>query len=260
MLYLYKFIIFFINKGHVIFLFFVPQEIAPKTFLSWIAWFLLLSSIHYWMYQFVYPLTLQINLYCFLVSIFIKKGAINLHPGFWTDINFHSSVINIQMYDYWDIKKVVFSFKRNYQTRFQSDFTSSAWYPLVPHPLWHLVFSVYFSHSASNTWFNCSSLPALSIVICYITHSIGFVVISDLELAFPSWLTMFNPSQLMMLKRYNDVCTIWPPSPFLPSHPTFSLWHTICSLLFISLGLGGGRSTNKRDHRIFSFLGLIYFT
>lgn len=75
------------------------------------------------MYQFVYPFTLQISLYCFLVSTFIKKGAIHLHPGFWMDINFHSSVIYIQVYDYWDIKKVVFSFKRNYQTHFESDFT-----------------------------------------------------------------------------------------------------------------------------------------
>lgn len=115
--------------------------------------------------------------------------------------------------------------------------TSSVWYPLVPHPLWHLVFSVYFSHSASNTWFSCSSLPALGIVICYITHSIRFVVISDLELAFPSWLMVFNPV-IIYYWTYNDVRTIWPPSPFLPSHPSQPLAHNL--FLFISLGFLGG--------------------
>lgn len=100
--------------------------------------------------------------------------------------------------------------------------TSSVWYPLVPHPLWHLVFSVYFSHSASNTWFSCSSLPALGIVICYITHSIRFVVISDLELAFPSCLMMFNLllfiiGLITMFIPFDHLHHFCPPTPLAAS-------------------------------------------
>ena len=72
------------------------------------------------MYQFVYPLTPDkfvlfpgFNLYkerCY-------KSASRVLDG-----HKFSFLCNIQVYDYWDIKKVMFSFKRNYQTLLQSDY------------------------------------------------------------------------------------------------------------------------------------------